>query len=220
MIDLFIKGGFAMYPLLLLSIIAVAITIDRFVYLRKARTDTGQFMETINGFLSRNALDEAYRHCESTTGPIAGIIRAGLKNQKRGREEVVRAVEDAGALEVAKLEKGILILQTVAKLSPQIGLFGTVIGMIRAFSAMGAGGDSPKMIASAIAEALTATAAGLAVALPAYFVSFVFVNSIGKSMVEMQQSSIEFLDGLGDLEEKMAERTQRLDTVGGDYLEV
>lgn len=220
MIELFVKGGFAMYPLLALSIVTVAITIERFVYLRKARIDTGRFMETINGFLSQNALEEAYRHCESTTGPIAGIIRAGLKNQKRGREEVVRAVEDAGALEVAKLEKGILILQTVAKIAPQLGLFGTVIGMIRAFSAMGAGGDSPKMIAAAIAEALVATAAGLSVALPAYFVSFVFISSVGKTMVEMQQSSIEFLDGLGDLEEKVAERSQRFDTVGGDYLEV
>jgi biopolymer transport protein ExbB len=220
MIDLFVKGGFAMYPLLALSIVTVAITIERFVYLRRARIDTGQFMEAINGFLSRNALEEAYRHCESTTGPIASIIRAGLKNQKRGREEVVRAVEDAGALEVAKLEKGILILQTVAKIAPQLGLFGTVIGMIRAFSAMGGGGDSPKMIAAAIAEALVATAAGLSVALPAYFVSFIFVSSVGKTMVDMQQSSIEFLDGLGDLEEKVAERTQRFDTVGGDYLEV
>jgi biopolymer transport protein ExbB len=220
MIDLFVKGGFAMYPLLALSVVTVAITIERFVYLRRARIDTGQFMEAINGFLSRNALEEAYRHCESTTGPIASIIRAGLKNQKRGREEVVRAVEDAGALEVAKLEKGILILQTVAKIAPQLGLFGTVIGMIRAFSAMGGGGDSPKMIAAAIAEALVATAAGLSVALPAYFVSFIFVSSVGKAMVEMQQSSIEFLDGLGDLEEKVAERTQRFDTVGGDYLEV
>ncbi|HEX9205571.1 MAG TPA: MotA/TolQ/ExbB proton channel family protein [Candidatus Deferrimicrobiaceae bacterium] len=220
MIRLFLEGGFAMYPLLALSILTVAISVERFVYLRKARTDTGKFMETINGFLSRNALEEAYQHCESTTGPIASIIRAGLKNQKRGREEVVRAVEDAGALEVAKLEKGILILQTVAKIAPQIGLFGTVIGMIRAFSAMGGGGDSPKMIAAAIAEALTATAAGLGVALPAYFVSFVFVTSIGKSMVEMQQSSIEFLDSLGDLEEKVAERSQRMDTVGGEYLEV
>jgi biopolymer transport protein ExbB len=220
MIDLFVKGGFAMYPLLALSVVTVAITIERFVYLRKARIDTGQFMETINGFLSRNALEEAYRHCESTTGPIAGIIRAGLKNQKRGRDEVVRSVEDAGALEVAKLEKGILVLQTVAKIAPQIGLFGTVLGMIRAFSAMGAGGDSPTAIAAAIAEALIATAAGLSVALPAYFVSFVFVNSVGKTMVDMQQSSIEFLDGLGDLEEKVAERSQRFDTIGGDYLEV
>lgn len=220
MLKLFIEGGFVMYPLLGLSILTVAISVERFVYLRRAQTDTGKFMEAINGFLSRNALEEAYQHCESTTGPIASIIRAGIKNQKRGREEVVRAVEDAGALEVAKLEKGILILQTVAKIAPQIGLFGTVLGMIRAFSAMGGGGDSPKMIAAAIAEALTATAAGLGVALPAYFVSFVFVNSIGKSMVEMQKSSIEFLDNLGDLEEKVAERTQRFDTVGGEYLEV
>ena len=63
MIELFVKGGFAMYPLLALSVVTVAITIERFVYLRKARIDTGRFMETINGFLSQNALEEAYRHC-------------------------------------------------------------------------------------------------------------------------------------------------------------
>ena len=84
MIDLFVKGGFAMYPLLALSVVTLAIAIERMVYLRKAQIDTGKFMEAINGFLTRNALEEAYRFCESTSGPISRIIKAGLKNQKRG----------------------------------------------------------------------------------------------------------------------------------------
>jgi len=221
MIDLFLKGGFAMYPLLILSVMTVAIGIERFVALRRVRMDAGEFMSVINGFLSRNALDEAYKHCESTTGPIPTIIRAGLKNQRRGRQEVVRSIEDAGALEVAKLEKGILILQTVSKIAPLIGLFGTVTGMIRSFQAMGAaGGQDPRLVAAGIAEALVATAAGLTVAIPAYFLSFYFVNRVSKFLLDMQKSSIEFLDGLGDLEENVAERTQRFDTIGGDYLEV
>ncbi len=221
MLDLFAKGGFAMYPLLALSVMTLAIGIERFIYLRRARMDAGEFMGNINGFLSRNALDEAYKYCESTAGPIATIIRAGLRNQKRGRQEVVRSIEDAGALEVAKLEKGILILQTVSKIAPLIGLFGTVTGMIRSFQAMGAaGGDNPKMVAAGIAEALVATAAGLTVAIPAYFLSFVFINRVSKFLLDMQKSSIEFLDTLGDLEEKVAERTQQLDTIGGEYLEV
>ncbi len=210
-----------MYPLLALSIVTVAISIERFIYLRRARTDASEFMGVIHGLLSKNALDEAYKHCESTSGPIAGIIQSGLKNQRRGRQEVVRAIEDAGALEVAKLEKGILVLQTISKIAPLIGLFGTVTGMIRSFQAMGgAGGENPRMVAAGIAEALVATAGGLVVAIPAYFLSFYFMNLVGKFLLDMQKSSIHFLDVLGELEEKVAERSQRLDTIGGDYLEV
>jgi len=221
MLDLFAKGGFAMYPLLVLSIITVAIAIERLIYLRRVKTDAGEFMGVVNEFLSRNALDDAYRHCESTSGPLSGIIKSGLKNQRRGRSEVIRSIEDAGALEVAQLEKGILVLTTVSKIAPLIGLFGTVTGMIRSFQAMGAaGGDNPKLVAAGIAEALVATAAGLVVAIPAYFLSFYFMNRVGKFVLDMQKSSIQFLDAMGDLEEKVADRSQRLDTIGGDYLEV
>jgi len=221
MLDLFAKGGFAMYPLLILSVITVAIAIERMIYLRRVKTDAGEFMGVVNEFLSRNALDDAYRHCESTSGPLSGIIKSGLKNQRRGRSEVIRSIEDAGALEVAQLEKGILVLTTVSKIAPLIGLFGTVTGMIRSFQAMGAaGGDNPKLVAAGIAEALVATAAGLVVAIPAYFLSFYFMNRVGKFVLDMQKSSIQFLDALGDLEEKVADRSQRLDTIGGDYLEV
>jgi biopolymer transport protein ExbB len=153
---------------------------------------------------------------------VATIIKSGLKNQKRGRSEVIRSIEDAGALEVAQLEKGILILQTISKIAPLIGLFGTVTGMIAAFRAIGqsAGGANPASIAAGISEALIATASGLVVAIPAYFLSFYFLDRVNKFMLDMQKSSIKFLDALGDLEENIAERSQRFDTVGGDYLEV
>ena len=220
MIELYLKGGFAMHPLLVLSIMAVAIAIERFVYLRRARTDADAFTEAINGFLSRNALDEAYSFCEKASVPISRIIQSGLKNQRRGRSEVVRAIEDAGALEVAQLEKGLLILQTISKIAPLIGLFGTVTGMIRSFQAMGAeGGQDPKMIAVGIGEALVATAGGLVVAIPAYFLSFYFVNEVNKFLLDMQKTSVQFLDGLAEHEEKMA-ANRVLDSIGGDYLEI
>lgn len=210
-----------MYPLLALSVTTAAVAIERTLALRRARMNAGEFMDVINGFLSRNALEEAHRFCESAKSPISRIIMAGLRNQRRGRSEVVRAIEDAGALEVAELERGILVLQTVSKIAPLIGLFGTVTGMIRSFHAMGtAGGDNPRMVAAGIAEALIATAAGLVVAIPAYFLSFYFMNRVGKILIDMQKSSIQFLDALGEIEEKIAERSQRLDTIGGDYLEV
>lgn len=209
-----------MYPLFLLSILIFGIGIERFIYLRRVRGDAGEFMGVINGFLERNALDEATKHCESTSMPLSYLIRAGLRNQKRGRQEVIRSIEDAGALEVAKLEKGILILQTVSKIAPLIGLFGTVTGMISAFKAMGMGGGNPTQIANGISEALVATASGLVVAIPAYFLSFVFVNSVNKIVLDMQKNSIDFLDSLAEMEEKVAERTQRFDSIGGDYLEV
>jgi biopolymer transport protein ExbB len=221
MVELFRQGGFVMYPMVVLSVVTLAIGIERIVYLRRARLDADDFMGVINGFLQRNALDEAHQHCVGASGPVANIISAGLRGQRRGREEVVRAIEDTAALEIAKLEKGILILQTISKIAPLIGLFGTVTGMIRAFKAIGAaGGGDPGMVANGISEALVATASGLVVAIPAYFLSFYFLDRVNKFMLDMQKSSIRFLDALGDLEENIAERTQRLDTMGGDYLEV
>jgi biopolymer transport protein ExbB len=222
MVEIFKAGGFVMYPMVLLSILTMAIGIERIIYLRKARMDADSFMGVINGFLERNSLDEAYKHCETTSGPVASIIKSGLKNQRRGRAEVIRSIEDAGALEVAQLEKGILILQTISKIAPLIGLFGTVTGMIASFRAIGAtaGGGNPASVATGISEALIATASGLVVAIPAYFLSFYFLDKVNKFMLDMQKSSIRFLDALGDLEENVAERSQRFDTIGGDYLEV
>lgn len=220
MFELYAKGGFAMHPMLILSIVAVAISIERFIYLRRAKTDADAFMGAINRFLENNALDEATEYCDRTSVPISRIIKAGLKGQKRGRGEVIRSIEDAGGLEVAKLEKGILILQTIAKIAPLIGLFGTVTGMITSFSAMGGvGGDNPRLVAAGIGEALIATAGGLVVAIPTYFLSFYFINEVNKFLLDMQKSSIQFLDGLAEHEEKMA-AGRVLDSVGGDYLEV
>lgn len=220
MLEMYLKGGYAMHPMLVLSIVAVAISIERVVYLRRAKTDADAFMGAINEFLEKNQLDEAYQYCDRTSVPISRIIKAGLKNQKRGRNEVLRSIEDAGGLEVAKLEKGILILQTIAKIAPLIGLFGTVTGMITAFQAMGgAGGENPRLVAAGIGEALIATAGGLVVAIPTYFLSFYFINEVNKFLLDMQKSSIKFLDGLNEHEEKMA-AARVLDSIGGDYLEV
>lgn len=220
MLEMYLKGGFAMHPMLVLSIVAVAISIERVVYLRRAKTDADAFMGVINQFLGRNALTEAYDYCEKTSVPISRIIMAGLKSQKRGRAEVIRSIEDAGGLEVAKLEKGILILQTIAKIAPLIGLFGTVTGMITAFQAMGgSGGENPRLVAAGIGEALIATAGGLVVAIPTYFMSFYFINEVNKFLLDMQKGSIQFLDAMAEHEEKMA-ASRQLDSIGGDYLEV
>lgn len=219
MIDLFLKGGFVMYPILLCSIVMVYFSIERAIYLRRVRGDTGEFMNIVNGFLTRNALDEAHAYCESNSGILSNIIKAGLKNQKLGREEVIRAIESAGSVEVAKLERGILILQTVAKIAPLLGLYGTVTGMIRSFSSVSSGGD-PLGLAAGISEALITTAAGLTVAIPAYFLSYYYLNRVNKFTLDMQTNSISFLDTLATLEESVAERSQRLDTIGGEYLEV
>ena len=220
MLELFLKGGFAMYPMLVLSIIAVSITVERFIYLRRSKTDADSFMDRINGLIEKNKLDEARAYCEETSVPLSRIILAGLKAMRRGRDEIIRSIEDAGGLEVAKLEKGILILQTIAKIAPLIGLFGTVTGMIRSFEAIGAaGGQDPRLVASGIGEALIATAGGLVVAIPVYFLSFYFVNEINKYLLDMQKTSVQFLDAIADHEEKMAS-ARVLDEIGGDYLEI
>lgn len=219
--NLFAKGGWVMYPLLLLSIISVAIIIERIISHRKIRTDTAEFSEEVNELLSNNMIEEAINRCEKEEGPAGRVIMAGIKSFRKSRQEVESSIESAGEIEVAKMEKGLMYLLTIAKISPLIGFFGTVIGMIKAFEAIGRFGvENPRLVALGISEALITTAAGLIIAIPVFFAHFYFMNRIDKFVISLQESGLSFLETMGELEEKIAMRTSKIDEIGGDYLEV
>jgi biopolymer transport protein ExbB len=161
MLQLFLKGGPAMYPLLLLSMAALAVVVERLLVLYRARTNTETFMSRIAAALEAQRYDEALAVARKSQGAMTRILTAGLEHIRRGRAEVERAIESRGNLEVAKLERGLLLLQAVAKTAPLVGFFGTVSGMIKAFEAMGSVGlGDPGSVALGISEALITTAAG------------------------------------------------------------
>lgn len=221
MIELFQKGGPVMYPLLLCSITAVVVIIWRFIELHRVKVNAGEFMENINDHLSNNEIEEAIESCKDFTGPVVSIVKAGLKKYRRGSEEIAKAIENAGSVEVAKLEQGLLILLGIAKTAPLLGFFGTVAGMIKSFATIGTVGvENPKLVSIGISEALMTTAAGLAIAIPVYLAHFYFTGRINRFVRTMQESSIQVLDAMADLEEKIALRTSQFEKVGGEYLEL
>jgi len=220
-LEIFAKGGPVMWPLLLCSIVALAVALERAWFLYRARMNTREFMERINGALATNQLNEANRLCEEYRGPLSSIFQTALRKHRRSREEIEKAIESSAGIEVAKMERNLVILATMGKMAPLLGFYGTVTGMITAFESIAkAGMGDPGVVAGGIAEALITTAAGLTIAIPTVTVQYFFVHRINRFVLEVEESSIKFLDSLTELEEQVKQRASQRDMIGGDYLEI
>ena len=162
--ELFLKGGWAMYPLIILLVLGVGIAIERLYNLGRAGINADEFFRSLEEALRSSGPEKAAQLCAETRGPVASVIQAGLLRLHRGIDHVEKAIDNAGAVEMAFLERGMVWLSTVANLAPMIGFLGTVSGMIAAFSAIEQAGDvEPSMVAGGISEALITTASGLIV---------------------------------------------------------
>jgi biopolymer transport protein ExbB len=197
LVELFLKGGGFMYPLLIASIIGVAVIIERAVTLSRARTDVRKLMKRVLDALHSKGVDAAAAECERTKGPIAAILHAGLKRAERGTDAVERAIETAGTIETSFLERGLIWLATLATIAPLLGFLGTVSGMIRAFNAIAEAEQvNAKLVASGISEALITTATGLLVAIPMQAFHNFFVAQIDRFIIEMEESTADLVDTL------------------------
>ena len=197
MVDLFIQGGYFMYPLLLMFFFGVVVAFERFWTLSKAHINAKEFMVELQDALKQNGPDGAAELCSNTRGPVATVLHAGLLRLDRGIDHVEKSIEDSGAIEMAFLERGMVWLSTVANLAPLVGFLGTVSGMIRAFNDIAAAGDvDPSVVAGGISEALLTTAGGLIVAIPVQAAYNFFLAKIDKIIIDLQESSNQFIDDL------------------------
>jgi biopolymer transport protein ExbB len=199
---LIVKGGPLMFLILLCSIIAAAVVIERFVRLYRARINTDEFMEDIAETLKRNKVMEAIDKCNAMPGPIAKILKAGILKHNRSRAEIKEAIEDAGVHEVPELEKNLGALATIAHICPLLGLLGTVTGMVRTFQvieqkAVALMPVNPGDLAGGIWEALITTVAGLAVAIPTYVAYNFLVSKVDGFVLEMEKSATDLINILG-----------------------
>ena len=205
LLDLFLRGGIVMYPILFCSLIAVVIIIERSLVLRRAHIDAGQFMLRLRSVLQRGDIMAGVNFCSKTVAPIANILKKGLIKYPEGHDRVREAIENAGKEETFKLEHRLGILATVAGIAPLLGFLGTVTGMIAAFRTIEqlSGAVNPSDLAGGIWEALLTTAFGLMVGIPAYGFYNYFVNRVGRFVFEMESASEEFIDLVisGKLEE-------------------
>lgn len=207
--ELFLRGGPVMWPILLCSIVALAVVMDRVYHLRKARVDTERFLETIAATIKRNRLVEAIDLCDQTPGPIAHILKAGLMKHDRPAQEIRQAIEDAGIPEISRLERYLAVLATMANISPLLGLLGTVTGMVSAFQiiqekASAMSQVNPGDLAGGIWEALLTTVFGLCVAIPSLVAYNWLVHWVNHFVVDMERSSAELVDLLSQRRESDA----------------
>jgi len=188
LLDIFLKGGFIMWFILLSSIIGLAVSIDRFIMLRKAKINVPAFMVRIRGFIKKKDISGAISYCMQEKSPVANIVRKGLKKYKYGHDRVKDAIENAGSQEVSKLEKGLSVLASVAGIAPLLGFLGTVTGMIQAFMTIQdlAGAANPSDLAGGIWEALITTAFGLIIGIPAFALYNYFLSAVKKLVGEME----------------------------------
>ena len=201
MLDLFRDGGWAMYPIAVLLILGVTIAIERVYNLWRASSDANEFFGLLEEALKQGGRQQAAELCSETRGPVASVIHAGLLRLDRGIDHVEKTIENAGAVELAFLERGMLWLSTVANLAPMVGFLGTVSGMINAFQAIKIAGDvDPSMVAGGISEALITTAAGLIVGIIIQFCHNFFASRIDRIIADMQEQTASFIDVLTELE--------------------
>ncbi len=202
MIELFRSGGPVMYPILLCSILFVAILIERLFHLHRAQINTGEFVAGIRNILKKRNIAEAVSICEETPGPVAHVIKAGLVKHDRAKNEIREAIDDAALHEVPRLEKNLVVLATIAHVSPLLGLFGTVLGMITVFDKIRAlgGRTDAAQLAGGIGQALITTAAGLAVAIPVFIAYNYLVSRVGTLVWDMERSASEVVDLLTEPE--------------------
>lgn len=206
MLQLFTDGGWAMWPLAFLLILGVAISFERLVTLSRAAIDAKGFFEQLEEALRSGGAEKAAQLCADTRGPVATVIHAGLLRLNRGIDNVEKAIENAGSVEMAFLERGMIWLSTVANLAPMVGFLGTVSGMIGAFQAIKVAGDvEPSLVAGGISEALITTASGLIVGILIQFCYNFFASRIDKIIADMQEHTAGFIDVLIEIELKGSE---------------
>ncbi|MDZ7331153.1 MAG: MotA/TolQ/ExbB proton channel family protein [candidate division KSB1 bacterium] len=203
MIDYFIKGGFFMWPILIFFIFGLAVSIERIWSLTRASINTKKFLAKIQTALREGGVDAAKEICENTRGPIASIFHAGLSRFDKGIDQVEKAIVSAGSIEMAFLERGLVWLSLVISVAPMLGFLGTVQGMVMAFEDIAAANDiSPSIVANGISVALLTTLFGLVVAIIIQFFHNFFVSRIDKLIIDMEESSVELVDNLIDLEKR------------------
>ena len=198
--DLSLKGGVIMIPLLILSILAIYIFIERAVVIRKAAREDRTFMDRIKDYIHEGDVDAALNLCKKTDTPYARLIEKGITRLGRPMNDVLVAIENVGNLEVAKLEKGFPWLATAAAGAPMLGFLGTVTGMVRAFYNMASAGTSADIttLPGGIYEALVTTVAGLVVGIIALFAYNYLVARVDGVVNQLEAKTMEFMDLLNE----------------------
>lgn len=205
MLDLSANWNIILIVIVLCSCLSFAIFFERIHHLRKSEIDTNAFIIHLREMINQGNIVESIKFCEKNPGTISNIVKAGLMKHNRSQEQIENAMEISGLIEIAHLEKNAKILSIIAHITPLIGLLGTVLGFIQAFSEMrmsGLADISATRIGEAMEYALITTAAGLVVAIPSVIAYNYIVSRIEGFILEIETTSSEIVDLLIHREEE------------------
>lgn len=198
--ELCLEGGWIMIPLAVLLVISVYVFIERAVVIGKAAREDGTFMQRIRDYIHEGEIESAFNLCKKNNSPYSRLIAKGISRIGRPVNDILAAVENTGNIEIASLSKGLPWLATTAAGAPMLGFLGTVIGMVEAFYAIAAEGNSANIatFSSGIYTALVTTVAGLVVGVVALFGYNYLVARINSVMNLLESKSMEFMDLLNE----------------------
>ena len=204
--DFLVKGGPMMIPIILCSLVALAVIVERLFSLRRSVVIPSGFADKVRAALNSGKGDaedqeRAMACCRDDGSPMAGVFLAGLKRLYVSEAQREKAIQEAGEREVFQLRKYLRLLAVVATLAPVMGLLGTVFGMIKAFQTVAVSGEAlgkTEMLARGIYEALITTAAGLLLAIPVLIAYHWMVSKVERLVHEMDRTTIEFFEDYAD----------------------
>lgn len=195
-----VNGGPVVWVLLAGSALAILVFIERLLHYHRAQINSTEFINGVRNVLKRDNVVEAISICEATPGPVARLVKTAILNRDNGRERVRESLEEAGLVEVPRLEEKLNLVATIAQVAPILGLFGTVLGFMEIFSVMETRGPNLPIteVSGGVWKALICTAAGLAVAIPSYAAYNHLVSRVNSIVLDMEKASTEILNILTD----------------------
>ncbi|MDP7555524.1 MAG: MotA/TolQ/ExbB proton channel family protein [Nitrospinota bacterium] len=195
MFDFFEKGGLMLLPIILCSIVALGIIVERFWSLKRNKILPPDLVPQVWKLSREEKLDAMAIRRLKVDSPLGAILAAGLSNSRFGREIMKESIEEVGRQVAHDLERYLTALGTISAITPLLGLLGTVVGMIKVFAAiMSQGVGDPSVLAGGISEALITTAAGLAVAIPSLMFHRYFEGRVDDLVLNMEEESLKLIE--------------------------
>jgi biopolymer transport protein ExbB len=207
MLEYMQKGGPLMWLILVCSIVSVTVFFERLLFFHRATIQVGEFLRGLANLIQRRNFAEALHECAGTPGPVARVVHAAIIRHDAPRAELKDIVQEAGQLEVPKLEQKLTILSTIAFVTPLIGLLGTVTGLIDAFVTIStqSGYASSTDISGGIYKSLLTTAAGLVVAIPSSMAYSFLSSRVNVLLHDIERAGIEIVNLIYDKRQEGAE---------------
>lgn len=193
--NLIVHGGIMIWVLFAASTVALLVFAERLLHYHRAQINSMEFLSGVRNVLRRENIVEALSICDATPGPVARLVKVAILNRERGREGVREAIEEAGLMEVPRLEEKLNVIATLAQIAPLLGLLGTVLGFLKIFSGLQLAGTHAHMelLAGGVWQALISTAAGIAVAIPCYAGYNYLVGRVNSIVLDMEKAASEIV---------------------------